>query len=88
MFGIILFSIVCEKVWCIFLNLCIIFGFWIWCKKFCLWLRLTSEGREASHHSAFMGNCPSISYLCKTHSPRNAFFFFFPGMAKRNENAG
>ena len=34
-------------------------------ESFCLLLRLKCRSaRGASHHSAFMGNCPTISHTC------------------------
>ena len=37
----------------------------IFTKSFCLLLRLKSRSaRRVSRHSAFMGNCPTISHTC------------------------
>ena len=55
----------------------------------CLLLRLKSRSaREASHHAAFMGNCPTVSHTCYIYLPSRLVFLSVPGVAERNEHTG
>ena len=52
-------------------------------------LKLKSwSAREASHHPAFMGDCPTFSHMCYPYLPSRWVFLLVPGVAERNKDAG
>ena len=58
-------------------------------ESFSLLLHLKSKtARRASHHSAFIGNCPTISHACSLIYLVDELFLFVPGVAEQIENDG
>ena len=41
---------------------------------------------EASFHTGFMGNYPTVSHTCLLYLPRRQVFLYVPGVAVRNKS--